>query len=72
VGVWFINLACQGGNSQLTVVLKLFWKFSEQTLFKTCAIIFWLLDEQVQNLEESKASFAEVASCYATVKAMIK
>jgi len=70
--VRFIRLACQGGNSLLIAVLKLFWKFSEQTLFKTFAIISWLLNEHVQNLEESKASFAEVVSCYATVNAMIK
>jgi len=29
-------------------------------------------NEQVQNIEKSKASFVEVASCFATVKARIK
>ena len=59
-----------------TVVLKhFFWKFSERTPFKTLRHLKSFLvafNEQVQNIEKSKASFVEVVSCFATVKARIQ
>jgi len=45
-----------------TVVLKLFWKLSERTLFKILRHLqsfLFAFNEQVQNIEKSKASFVE-------------
>ena len=59
-----------------TVVVKcFFWKFSERILFNTLRhlqsfVVVFI--EQVQNIEESKASVVEVVSCFATVKARIQ
>jgi len=58
-----------------TVVLKHFFKLSEQSLFNTLRhlqsfVVAFI--EQVQNNEKSKASIFVVVSCFATVKARIQ
>jgi len=56
-----------------TVVLKrFFWKFSERTLLRHLRLFLVAFNEKVQNVEKSKASFVEVVSCFATVKAKMQ
>ena len=52
-----------------------FWKLSERTLFKTLRHLQSFVvafNEQVQDIDKSKASLVEVVSCFATVKARIQ
>jgi len=55
---------------------NVFWKFSERILFNTLRHFLQsfvvAFNEQVQNIEMSKASIIEVESCFATVKARIR
>jgi len=59
-----------------TAVLKRFFLvFSERTLFKTFRHLqsfVSVCNEQVQNIEKTKASTVEVASCRATANAAIQ
>jgi len=47
-------------------------EFSERTLFKTFAIICGVFNEQVKNIEKTKALIVVIVSCRATVKATIQ
>jgi len=51
------------------------WKFSERILFNTLRhlqTVVVAFIEQVQNIEKAKATFVEVVSSFATVKARIQ
>jgi len=51
-----------------------FWKFFDRILFTLRYLQSFLVAfiEQIQNIEESKASVVEVVSCFATVKVRIQ
>jgi len=85
-GNYFIS-ACQGcfnctqlhihtscPSTSLLLFWNVVWNFFERILFtlRHLQSLVVAFVEQVQNIEKSKASFVEVVSCFATVKARVQ